>query len=74
MPNENQTPETKTPAELIAEMRAEIETLKSSHAEELRQRDAVIAELSRSPGAPVPAPVETADRAAKIAEKLNKRR
>ena len=73
MPNENQTPETKTPAELIAEMRAEIETLKSSHAEELRQRDAVIAELSRSPGATAPAPAETADRAAIIAEKLNKR-
>lgn len=74
MPNENQPTETKTPAELIAEMRTEIESLKQSHAEELRQRDAVIAELSRSPSEPVQTPVETADRAAKIAEKLNKRR
>lgn len=74
MPNEPGTTETKTPAELIAEMRAEIEALKASQAEELKQRDAVIAELSRSPSAPAPSPVETADRAAKIAEKLNKRR
>ena len=29
MPNENQTTETKTPAELIAEMRAKIESLKN---------------------------------------------
>lgn len=74
MTNEQETTETKTPAELIAEMRAEIEALKASQAEELKQRDAVIAELSRSPAAPAPSSVETADRAAKIAEKLNKRR
>ena len=74
MSNDTPAPETKTPAELIAEMRAEIEALKTSHAEELKQRDAVIAELSRSPAAPAPSSVETADRAAKIAENLNKRR
>lgn len=73
MPNEPGTTETKTPAELIAEMRAEIEALKNSHAEELKQRDAVIAELSRAPAEPAPV-IDTADSAAKIAERINKRR
>ena len=73
MENNQPTPETKTPAELIAEMRAEIEALKTSHAEELKQRDAVIAELSRAPAEPSPV-TDTADSAAKIAERINKRR
>lgn len=73
MPNDENKP-TKTPAELIAEMRAEIDAMKATHAEELKQRDAVIAELSRTPAASTPSPVENADRAAKIAENLNKRR
>ena len=73
MEDKQPAPETKTPAELIAEMRAEIEALKTSHAEELKQRDAVIAELSRSPAEPTPV-IDTADSAAKIAERINKRR
>lgn len=73
MDNKTPAPETKTPAELIAEMRAEIEALKTSHAEELKQRDAVIAELSRAPSEPAPV-IDTADSAAKIAERINKRR
>ena len=73
MENNPPAPETKTPAELIAEMRAEIEALKTSHAEELKQRDAVIAELSRAPAETAPV-IDTADSAAKIAERINKRR
>ena len=73
MEDKQPVPETKTPAELIAEMRAEIEALKTSHAEELKQRDAVIAELSRAPEEPAPV-IDTADSAAKIAERINKRR
>ena len=73
MENNTPAPETKTPAELIAEMRAEIEALKTSHAEELKQRDAVIAELSRAPAEPAQV-IDTADSAAKIAERINKRR
>ena len=73
MDDKQPAPETKTPAELIAEMRAEIEALKTSHAEELKQRDAVIAELSRAPAEPAPV-IDTADSAAQIAERINKRR
>ena len=73
MEDKQPAPETKTPAELIAEMRAEIEALKTSHAEELKQRDAVIAELSRAPAEPAQV-IDTADSAAKIAERINKRR
>ena len=73
MEDKQPAPETKTPAELIAEMRAQIEALKTSHAEELKQRDAVIAELSRAP-AEAGRVIETADSAAKVAERISKRR
>ena len=76
MPNEEN--EQKTPAQLVAEMQSQIEELKRTQAAELKARDELIAQLTKTP-TETPAeqpeqPESLADRAAKIAEKLNKRR
>ena len=76
MPNEEK--EQKTPAQLVAEMQAQIEEMKRAQTAELKARDELIAQLTKSP-TEIPAeqheqPESLADRAAKIAEKLNKRR
>ena len=77
MPNEEK--EQKTPAQLVAEMQAEIEKMKQEQAAELKARDELIAQLAKTPtethAVEQPEqPESLADRAAKIAEKLNKRR
>lgn len=76
MPNEEK--EQKTPAQLVAEMQAQIEEMKRTQAAELKARDELIAQLTKTPTeahAEQPEQTESlADRAAKIAEKLNKRR
>lgn len=77
MPNDEK--EQKTPAQLVAEMQAEIEKMKQEQAAELKARDELIAQLTKTPTethtAEQPEQSESlADRAAKIAEKLNKRR
>ena len=77
MPNEEK--EQKTPAQLVAEMQAEIEKMKQEQAAELKARDELIAQLTKTPtethAVEQPEqPESLADRAAKIAEKLNKRR
>ena len=76
MPNEEK--DQKTPAQLVAEMQSQIEELKRTQAAELKARDELIAQLTKTPSE-IPAeqpeqPESLADRAAKIAEKLNKRR
>ena len=77
MPNDEK--QKKTPAQLVAEMQAEIEKMKQEQAAELKARDELIAQLTKTPtethAAEQPEQTESlADRAAKIAEKLNKRR
>ena len=77
MPNDEK--EQKTPAQLVAEMQAEIEKMKQEQAAELKARDELIAQLTKTPteahATEQPEQTESlADRAAKIAEKLNKRR
>ena len=76
MPNDEK--EQKTPAQLVAEMQAEIEKMKQEQAAELKARDELIAQRTKTPTetrAEQPEqPESLADRAAKIAEKLNKRR
>ena len=77
MPNEEK--EQKTPAQLVAEMQAEIEKMKQEQAAELKARDELIAQLTKTPSEThvteqPEQPESLADRAAKIAEKLNKRR
>ena len=77
MPNDEK--EQKTPAQLVAEMQAEIEKMKQEQAAELKARDELIAQLTKTPAethaAERPEQHESlADRAAKIAEKLNNRR
>ena len=77
MPNDEK--EQKTPAQLVAEMQAEIAKLKQEQAAELKARDELIAQLTKTPTEThtdeQPEQTESlADRAAKIAEKLNKRR
>ena len=76
MPNEEK--EQKTPAQLVAEMQAEIAKLKQEQAAELKARDELIAQLTKNPQStepkePEPEKESLADRAAKIAEKLNRR-
>ena len=75
----NDEKEQKTPAQLVAEMQAEIEKMKQEQAAELKARDELIAQLTKTQiethSAEQPDQAESlADRAAKIAEKLNKRR
>ena len=76
MPNDEK--EQKTPAQLVAEMQSKIEEMKRAQAAELKARDELIAQLTKTPTetrAEQPEqPESLADRAAKIAEKLNKRR
>lgn len=77
MPNDEK--EQKTPAQLVAEMQAEIEKMKQEQAAELKARDELIAQLTKTPtetrATEQPEqPESLADRAAKIAEKLNNRR
>ena len=77
MPNDEK--DQKTPAQLVAEMQAEIEKMKQEQAAELKARDELIAQLTKTPtethGTEQPEqPESLADRAAKIAEKLNNRR
>lgn len=77
MPNDEK--EQKTPAQLVAEMQSQIEDLKRTQAAELKARDELIAQLTKSTPDSTPAeqpeqPESFADRAAKIAEKLNNRR
>ena len=77
MPNDEK--EQKTPAQLVAEMQAQIEEMKRAQAAELKARDELIAQLTKTPtethAAEQPEQTESlADRAAKIAEKLNNRR
>lgn len=77
MPNEEK--EQKTPAQLVAEMQAEIEKMKRTQAAELKARDELIAQLTKNPtethaDEQPEQPESFADRAAKIAEKLNNRR
>ena len=77
MPNDAK--EQKTPAQLVAEMQAEIEKMKQEQAAELKARDELIAQLTKTPAEThaieQPEQIESlADRAAKIAEKLNNRR
>lgn len=76
MPNDEK--EQKTPAQLVAEMQAEIEKMKQEQAAELKARDELIAQLTKTPTETrteqPEQPESLADRAAKIAEKLNNRR
>ena len=77
MPNDEK--EQKTPAQLVAEMQAEIEKMKQEQAAELKARDELIAQLTKTPtetraAEQLEQPESLADRAAKIAEKLNNRR
>ena len=77
MPNDEK--EQKTPAQLVAEMQSEIEKMKQEQAAELKARDELIAQLTKSPtetntDEQPEQPESLADRAAKIAEKLNNRR
>ena len=76
MPNDEK--EQKTPAQLVAEMQAQIEEMKRAQAAELKARDELIAQLAKTPTETrieqPEQPESLADRAAKIAEKLNKRR
>ena len=77
MPNEEK--EQKTPAQLVAEMQAEIEKMKQEQAAELKARDELIAQLTKTTTETHTTeqpeqPESLADRAAKIAEKLNNRR
>ena len=77
MPNDEK--EQKTPAQLVAEMQAEIEKMKQEQAAELKARDELIAQLTKKPVDDSrvyeePKQESLADRAAKIAEKLNNRR
>ena len=77
MPNEEK--DQKTPAQLVAEMQSQIEEMKRTQAAELKARDELIAQLTKTPTETPAAeqpeqPESLADRAAKIAEKLNSRR
>ena len=77
MPNDEK--EQKTPAQLVAEMQAQIEEMKRAQAAELKARDELIAQLTKSTTDSThdeqpEKPESLADRAAKIAEKLNNRR
>ena len=75
----NDEKEQKTPAQLVAEMQEKNEKMKQEQAAELKARDELIAQLTKTPtethAAEQPEQHESlADRAAKIAEKLNNRR